>query len=186
MFFFPPKGITFGENYPHRIIVDLEDRREQSLKDVVEVRMEHPEYTDEVSGSDMVPVPDHLLALTLGQTAEEGDVIKSQTGRFLLPVITRKEFKYKTLQPDSKDNPYNTVLKGYVSRKRDETIAYMNERHFTASTIHEGAQLHERKERTARIMEGLPEPHNPKTTNRRTPRSDPFSIIPPAYFHLAN
>ncbi|XP_075694794.1 deoxyribodipyrimidine photo-lyase-like [Rhinoderma darwinii] len=178
-------GITLGENYPHRIIVDLEDRREQSLRDVVEVRMKHPEYMDEVSGSDMVPVPDHLLALTLGRT-DEDDVIKSQTGRFLLPVITRKEFKYKTLQPNSKDNPYNTVLKGYVSRKRDETIAYMNERHFTASTIHEGVQLHERREKTVRIMEGLPQPRDPKKTTKRTPRSDPFSIIPPAYFHLAN
>ncbi|XP_069824581.1 deoxyribodipyrimidine photo-lyase-like [Dendropsophus ebraccatus] len=179
-------GVTLGENYPHRIIVDLEDRREQSLKDVVEVRKKHPEYTDEVSGSDMVPVPDNLLALTLGYSEGEDDVIKSQTGRFLLPVITRKEFKYKTLQPDSKDNPYNTVLKGYVSRRRDETIAYMNERHFTASTIHEGTQLHERKERTARILEGLPQATDSKKTNRRTPRSDPLSIIPPAYFHLAN
>ncbi|XP_056382165.1 deoxyribodipyrimidine photo-lyase-like [Hyla sarda] len=179
-------GVTLGENYPNRIIVDLEDRREQSLKDIVEVRKTHPEYTDEVSGSDMIPVPNHLLALTLGQPEGEDDVIESRTGRFLLPVITRKEFKYKTLRPDSKDNPYNTVLKGYVSRKRDETIAYMNERHFTASTIHEGAQLYERRERTARIMEDIPQPRDPKKTTRRTPRSDPFSIIPPAYFHLAN
>ncbi|KAM3920599.1 deoxyribodipyrimidine photo-lyase-like [Leptodactylus fuscus] len=179
-------GVTLGENYPHRIVVDLEDKREQSLRDVVEVRKKYPEYTDKVSGSDMVPVPDHLLALTFSCPDGEDDVIRSRTGRFLLPVITRKEFKYKTLQPESKDNPYNTVLKGYVSRKRDETIAYMNERHFTASTIHEGAQLHERRERTARIMEGLPQPRDPTKTNRRTPRSDPFSIIPPAYFHLAN
>ncbi|XP_071973666.1 deoxyribodipyrimidine photo-lyase-like isoform X1 [Engystomops pustulosus] len=179
-------GITLGGNYPQRIVVDLEERREQSLRDVVEVRKKHPEYTDEVSGSDMVLVPDHLLALSLEHSDREDDVVKSQTGRFLLPVITRKEFKYKTLQPDSKDNPYNTVLKGYVSRKRDETIAYMNERHFTASTIHEGAQLHERRERTSRLLEGLPQTADSKNTNRRTPRRDPFSIIPPAYFHLAN
>ncbi|XP_063801842.1 deoxyribodipyrimidine photo-lyase-like [Pseudophryne corroboree] len=179
-------GVTLGENYPHRIVLDLEERREQSLKDIVEVRKKQPEYVDEVSGSDMVPVPDYLLAITLGQPDGEDDVTKNRTGRFLLPVITRKEFKYKTLQPNSKDNPYNTVLKGYVSRKRDETIAFMNERHFTASTIHEGVQMYERRERTARVIEGLPQPKDSKQTSRRTPRSDPFSIIPPAYFHLAN
>ncbi|XP_072278936.1 deoxyribodipyrimidine photo-lyase-like [Pyxicephalus adspersus] len=179
-------GVVLGQNYPHRIVEDLEERREQSLRDVVEVRQKHPEYVDKVSGSDMVAVPDHLLALTLGCSDREDDVVRSHTDRFLLPVITRKEFKYKTLQPDAKDNPYNTVLKGYVSRKRDETIAYMNERHFTASTIHEGAQMYERRERTARIMEGLPQAMDPKNKSRRTPRSDPFSIIPKAYFHLAN
>ncbi|KAM9302055.1 deoxyribodipyrimidine photo-lyase-like [Gastrophryne carolinensis] len=178
-------GVVLGQNYPHRIVVDLEERREQSLRDVVEVRQKHSEYIDKESGSDMVPVPDQLLALTLGY-ADGGDVIRGDAGRFLLPVITRKEFKYKTLQPDAKDNPYNTVLKGYVSRKRDETIAYMNERHFTASTINEGAQLYERKERTNRLLEGLPQPRDPKNRSRRTPRSDPYSIIPPAYFHLAN
>lgn len=181
-------GIVLGQNYPHRIVVDLEERREQSLRDVVEVRQKHSEYVDKVSGSDMVSVPDQLLAFTLGcaDGDDNDDVIKSNTCQFLLPVITRKEFKYKTLQPDTKDNPYNTVLKGYVSRKRDETIAYMNERHFTASTINEGAQMYERRERTARIMEGLPQMRDPKNKSRRTPTSDPFSIVPPAYFHLAN
>ncbi|XP_068115684.1 deoxyribodipyrimidine photo-lyase-like [Hyperolius riggenbachi] len=178
-------GVVLGQNYPERIVVDLEERRDQSLRDVVEARQKHSEYVDQESGSDMVPVPDHLLALTLGYS-EGSDVIRSHTGRFLLPVITRKEFKYKTLRPDTKDNPYNTVLKGYVSRKRDETIAYMNERHFTASTINEGAQQYERRERTARIMEGLPQEREAKNPSRRTPRSDPLSIIPPAYFHLAN
>ncbi|KAM5138545.1 deoxyribodipyrimidine photo-lyase-like [Mantella aurantiaca] len=179
-------GVVLGQNYPQRIVVDLEERREQSLRDVVEVRQKHSEYVDKVSGSDMVSVPDHLLALTLGyRDGDDDDVIKSHTGRFLLPVITRKEFKYKTFQPDAKDNPYNTVLKGYVSRKRDETIAYMNERHFTASTINEGVQMYERKARAARIMEGLPQPRHPKNKSRRTP-SEPLSRIPPEYFHLAN
>lgn len=178
-----------GQNYPHPIVEDLEERREQSLRDVVEVRQKHSEYVDKVYGSDMVSVSDQLLALTLGcadDDDDDDDVIKSNTDQFLLPVITRKEFKYKTLQPDAKVNPYNTVLKGYVSRKRDETIAYMNERHFTASTINEGVQMYERRERTARIMEGLPQMRDPKNKSRRTPRSDPFSIVPPAYFHLAN
>ncbi|CAI9553177.1 unnamed protein product [Staurois parvus] len=179
-------GIALGQNYPHRIVVDLEERREQSLRDVVEVRRKHCEYVDKVSGSDMVSIPDQLLALTLGCPDGDDDVIKSSTGQVLLPVITRKEFKYKTLQPDAKDNPYNTVLKGYVSRKRDETIAYMNERHFTASTINEGAQMYERRERTTRIIEGLPQMRDPRNKSRRTPSGDPFSTIPPGYFHLAN
>ncbi|XP_053556607.1 deoxyribodipyrimidine photo-lyase isoform X2 [Bombina bombina] len=177
-------GVVLGQNYPNRIIQNLEERREQSLKDVVEVRMKHKEYLDSVSGCDMVPIPDYLLALTLGYSDDE--VIKTSMGSFLLPVITRKEFKYKTLDPNAKDNPYNTVLKGYISRKRDETIAYMNEKHFTASTIHEGAQRYERRERTSRIMEGLPQPKDPKNQSRRTPRKDPFTVIPPAYLHLAN
>ncbi|XP_053304990.1 deoxyribodipyrimidine photo-lyase-like [Spea bombifrons] len=179
-------GVTLGETYPHRIVVDLEERREQSLRDVVDVRMRHSAYIDDISGCDMVPIPDHLLALTLGQSEGEDDVIKSQKGRFLLPVITRKEFKYKTLQPHAKDNPFNTVLKGYVSRKRDETIAYMNERHFTASTISEATQMHERRERTSRLLEGLPQPKDPKNKSRRTPRNDPYTVVPPGFFHLAN
>ncbi|CAH2324541.1 Hypothetical predicted protein [Pelobates cultripes] len=177
-------GVILGENYPHRLVMDLEERREQSLKDVVEVRQKHVEYIDEFSGCDMIPIPDHLLASTLGHSG--GDVIKNQTGCFLLPVITRKEFKYKTLQPSAKDNPYNTVLKGYVGRKRDETIAYMNERHFTASTINEVAQMYDRRERTTRLLEGLPLPKENKNKSRRTTKSDSFTVIPPAYFHLAN
>ncbi|KAG8437639.1 hypothetical protein GDO86_008379 [Hymenochirus boettgeri] len=175
-----------GQDYPHRIVQDLEERREQSLKDVVEARQKHPEYLDKVSGCDMVPIPDQLLALTLGCTNGDDEVVKNQTGCFLLPVITRKEFKYKTLKPDAKDNPYNTVLKGYVSRKRDETIAYMNERHFTASTINEGAQRYDRIERTVRLMEDLPQPTDGQNKSRRTKRYDPFSVIPSSYLHLAN
>ncbi|XP_063294363.1 deoxyribodipyrimidine photo-lyase-like [Pelobates fuscus] len=179
-------GVILGENYPHRLVMDLEERREQSLKDVVEVRQKHVEYIDKFSGCDMIPIPDHLLASTLGHSGGEDEVIKNQTDCFLLPVITRKEFKYKTLQPSAKDNPYNTVLKGYVGRKRDETIAYMNERHFTASTINEVAQMYDRRERTTRLLEGLPLPKENKNKSRRTTKSDSFSVIPPAYFHLSN
>ncbi|KAJ1082490.1 hypothetical protein NDU88_002655 [Pleurodeles waltl] len=179
-------GVNLGQNYPERIITDLEERRDQSLRDVVEVRKKYPEFVDASSGCDMVQVPDQLLAITLGNSDEESDVTRNRKGNFLLPVITRKEFKYKTLDSDSKDNPYNTVLKGYVSRKRDETIAYMNERHFTASTINEGALRHERQQRTSRLMEGLPQPKEPQNKSRRTPRQDPFTVVPPAFFHLAN
>ncbi|XP_069463209.1 uncharacterized protein [Ambystoma mexicanum] len=179
-------GVIFDQNYPNRIIIDLEERRDQSLRDVVDVRKKYSEYVDAVSGCDMVPIPDQLLAITLGRKDGVEDVVRNRKGNFLLPVITRKEFKYKTLDPDSKDNPYNTVLKGYVSRKRDETIAYMNERDFTASTINEGALRHERQERTSRIMQGLPEPKEPQNKSRRTPSKDTFTVVPPAFFHLAN
>uniref|UniRef100_A0A8C5MZZ1 Photolyase/cryptochrome alpha/beta domain-containing protein n=1 Tax=Leptobrachium leishanense TaxID=445787 RepID=A0A8C5MZZ1_9ANUR len=177
-------GVVLGENYPHRIAEDLEERREQSLKDVVDVRHKHPEYVDDISGCDMVPIPDSLLASTLAHAGED-EMVQGHSGRFLLPVITRKEFKYKTLKPLAKDNPYNAVLKGYVGRKRDQTIAYMNERHFTASALNETAQMYDRRERTARLLEGLP-PSTDKTERRRIPASDRLPVIPPAYLHLSN
>ncbi|KAM4614484.1 deoxyribodipyrimidine photo-lyase-like [Discoglossus pictus] len=176
-------GVVLGQNYPQRIVLDLEERREQSLNDVVEVRQKHAEYVDNVSGSDLVPIPDQLLARTLGHSDDGEEVVKNSAGSFLLPVITRREFKYKTLYPNSNDNPYSTVLKGYVSRKRDETIAYMNERHFTASTINESTERLERRERTWRILEGLPQTTEPR--NKRTPKEG-SSAVPPAYLHLAN
>ena len=69
----------------------------------------------------------------------------------LVPLITRKEFIYKTGRPDSEDNPYDPVLKGYVSRARDEEVARLARLDFTASTVKE---ITERKERTDQ-REGL-------------------------------
>ena len=63
----------------------------------------------------------------------------------LVPLITRKEFIYKTCRPDSEDNPYDPVLKGYVSRERDEEVARLARLDFTASTMKE---VTARKERT--------------------------------------
>lgn len=62
----------------------------------------------------------------------------------MIPLITRKEFKYKTRNPDSKDNPHNAVLRGYRSRKRDELVEYYNQRDFMASTMKECAGRHDR------------------------------------------
>ncbi len=88
----------------------------------------------------MVPVPARLVQEALGSME---DVMSREGTGFLLPVITRMEFKHHSEDPDTQDNPYSAVLKGYVSRKRDETIAFLNERDFTASVMFESAQRRE-------------------------------------------
>jgi len=86
----------------------------------------------------MAPIPLRLLGL------------KSNGARdvLMVPLITRKEFIYKTGRPDSEDNPYNPVLKGYVSRERDEEVKRTNRVDFTASTM---LEFSARKERLDRI-----------------------------------
>lgn len=168
-------GVVFGQTYPERIITDLEERRTQSLQDVAKVRKEFGQYVDKRSGCDLVPLPPRLVSEAL----DRGLVTAGK--QFLLPVITRMEFKHQLEDPDADaaSNPYNAVLKGYVSRKRDETIAFLNERDFTASVMHEGAQRRERLERDYRRMEGLPQPAAPRGRARRTPTAkDRFSIVP--------
>ncbi|XP_052063580.1 deoxyribodipyrimidine photo-lyase-like [Mytilus californianus] len=118
--------VELGIQYPNRIITNLEVAREQSLQDVVEVRKKFPDFVDRRSGNDLVPV---------------------DNGRLLIPVITRMEFKYKTTNPEAKDNPHTAVLRGYRSRKRDEAIAFANERDFLASTMNECVQRQERHEK---------------------------------------
>ncbi|XP_068168215.1 deoxyribodipyrimidine photo-lyase [Antennarius striatus] len=170
-------GVLFGQTYPERIVTDLEDRRTQSLRDVALVRKEFGQYVDKRSGCDLVPLPPRLVSESLGSSYGDEGVMS----QFLLPVITRMEFKHQLEDPDadSTSNPYNAVLKGYVSRKRDETIAFLNERDFTASVMYEGAQRRERLESVSRIMEGLPKTQNPRGRARRTPAAkDRFSIVP--------
>ncbi|XP_029909413.1 uncharacterized protein LOC115360575 [Myripristis murdjan] len=173
-------GVVFGQNYPERIVTDLEERRSQSLQDVALVRKEFAEYVDKRTGCDLVPLPPRLVSEALGLSQKGGGVVT--TGKlFLLPVITRMEFKHQSDDPDADaaSNPYNAVLKGYVSRKRDETIAFLNERDFTASVMYEGAQRRERLESDYRRMEGLPRPSAPRGRARRTPTAkDRFSIVP--------
>ncbi|XP_041964697.1 deoxyribodipyrimidine photo-lyase [Alosa sapidissima] len=173
-------GVVLGQTYPERVVTDLEERRTQSLRDVAEVRQRFKEYVDQHSGCDLVPLPDRLVEEALGST---GEVLRCGS-RFLLPVITRMEFKHQTADPDKADgrgNPYNAVLKGYVSRKRDETIAFLNERDFTASVMHESTQQRERAERHHCLLEGLPASPSSATSRgrpRRTPAKDPYSIVP--------
>ncbi|KAK7498968.1 hypothetical protein BaRGS_00009777 [Batillaria attramentaria] len=121
-------GVELGKTYPHRIITDLEEAREQSLRDVVTLRLANHQYVDPYTGNDLVPLPSGLL----------------------LPVITRKEFKYKTANPHAKDNPHTAVLRGYRSRKRDEAIAFANQVDFTASTMNECALRQKRYEQANR------------------------------------
>ncbi|KAK7892165.1 hypothetical protein WMY93_024128 [Mugilogobius chulae] len=170
-------GVILGQTYPERIITDLEERRSQSLKDVAQVRLQFIQYVDKFSGCDLVPVPPRLLSESLG--LHEDAVARGK--QFLLPLITRMEFKHQLEDPDSDadSNPFNAVLKGYVSRKRDETVAFLNERDFTASVMNEGAQRRERIDMNYRRMEGLPQPREPRGKSRRTPTAkDKFSIVP--------
>ncbi|KAM9816262.1 deoxyribodipyrimidine photo-lyase isoform X1 [Syngnathus typhle] len=169
-------GVVLGQTYPERIVTNLEERRSRSLQDVAVVRRQHEEYVDKRSGCDLVPLPPRLVSEALGlahPTAEK---------QFLLPVITRMEFKHQMDDPDADGaaNPYNAVLKGYVSRKRDETVAFLNERDFTASVLHEGAQRRERLESDHRRMEGLPPTQFPPRgrARRTTNAKDRFSSLP--------
>ena len=119
-----------GGNYPHRIVTDLEEAREQSLRDVVQLRTAYGhQWVDRRTGNDLVPLPNGIK----------------------LPVITRKEFKYKTVNPESKDNPHSAVLRGYRSRKRDEAMAFANKVDFLASTVNECVTRKERYDRTSKL-----------------------------------
>lgn len=172
--------MVFGQTYPERIVTDLEERRTQSLQDVALVRKEFGQYVDKRSGCDLVPLPPRLVSEALGVSHKDKDVV-TEGKQFLLPVITRMEFKHQLEDPDADaaSNPYNAVLKGYVSRKRDETIAFLNERDFTASVMYEGTQRMERLESDYRRIEGLPQPSAPRGRARRTPTAkDRFSIVP--------
>ncbi|XP_058501463.1 deoxyribodipyrimidine photo-lyase [Solea solea] len=173
-------GVVIGQTYPERVITDLEERRSQSLKDVAVVRKRFGQYVDKRTGCDLVPLPPRLVTEALGPSHGNGGIV-AEGKQFLLPVITRMEFKHQLADPDSDaaSNPYNAVLKGYVSRKRDETIAFLNERDFTASVLHEGTQRRERLESDQRRMEGLPRPPAPPSRARRTPKAkDKFSVVP--------
>ncbi|XP_065139852.2 deoxyribodipyrimidine photo-lyase [Paramisgurnus dabryanus] len=168
-------GVILAENYPERMVVDLEERRAQSLQDVTSVRRSFKEFVDQRSGCDLVPLPPRLVHEALDGTE---DVMSCEGSGFLLPVITRMEFKHQFDGPDGQSNPHSAVLKGYVSRKRDETIAFLNERDFTASVMSENAQRRERLERDCRLLEGLPPPTASRGRARRTSTRDTYSRVP--------
>ncbi|XP_043980279.1 deoxyribodipyrimidine photo-lyase [Gambusia affinis] len=173
-------GVVFGQTYPERIVINLEEQRSKSLQDVALVRKQFQQYVDKRSGCDLVPLPKRLVSEALGVSHWDGAVV-TEGKQFLLPVITRMEFKHQLEDPDADaaSNPYNAVLKGYVSRKRDETIAFLNETDFTASVMYEGARRQERLERDYRRMEGLPPAPSNRRRARRTPTAkDKFSVVP--------
>uniref|UniRef100_A0AAQ4SA57 Uncharacterized protein n=2 Tax=Gasterosteus aculeatus aculeatus TaxID=481459 RepID=A0AAQ4SA57_GASAC len=167
-------GVVFGQTYAERIVTDLEERRSRSLQDVALVRREFEQYVDKHSGCDLVPLPPRLVSQALGSAHWDAGLV-AEGKQFLLPVITRMEFKHQQEDPDADaaSNPYNTVLNGYVSRKRDETVAFLNERDFTASVMHEGIQRRERLESNYCRMEGLPQPPAPRAEPEelQTPRT---------------
>lgn len=135
---------------------------------------------DQRTGCDLVPLPPRLVSEALG-SSHKVEGVTSAGKQFLLPVITRMEFKHQLEDPDADaaSNPYNAVLKGYVSRKRDETIAFLNERDFTASVMYEGTQRRERLESNYRRIEELPQLPAARGRARRTPNAkDRFSIVP--------
>ena len=133
-------NVELGSTYPQRCVLELEKEREQSLRDVVSARRNFDKiFIDPKYGRDMVP----MKFTTLGLNPP-----KSGKDTLMVPLITRKEFIYKTMRPDAADNPYNPVLKGYVSRGRDEEVARLERVDFTTSTMREVAA---RKERVDRI-----------------------------------
>jgi len=171
-------GVKLGENYPERIIEDLEGAREQSLRDVTEVRRNRSRgFIDPHHGRDMTGIPARLLGL---ESPKVNDII-------MVPLITRKEFIYRFGRPDAKDNPYNSVLKGYVGRSRDEEIARTNRVDFTASTMVEFAQRKQRLDRINGVEEkdeggergggGGKRRQPPASTTRRARTHDPFSKV---------
>jgi deoxyribodipyrimidine photolyase len=136
-------GVLLGENYPNRCIISLEEEREKSLADVVEVRRKHGKgYIDPEHGRDMAPIPCRLLG--------------SARDVKMIPLITRKEFIYKTGQPGSEGNPYNPVLKGYVTRERDEEVRRTNKVNITASTMLEFTARKQRLDKMNGVEEERP------------------------------
>jgi len=178
-------GVRLGSSYPDRVITDLEDRREQSLEDVAECRR-NSTFVDPRTGCDLIQAPPTLMAQRgIPHTKDSKSVA-------LFPVITRKEFKFKTLEPDSVVNPFDTVLKGYVSRARDEAIQHENTVHLQAAAMQESVQQHARQaqidhskqwdDKTAKMtkeekeMKGIDVGRG--RGRRQQHRSDPFSVVP--------
>ncbi|KAG9272970.1 hypothetical protein AMEX_G12052 [Astyanax mexicanus] len=141
-------GVILGQNYPERVVVELEERRAQSLQDVRMVRKRFSEYVCQQTGCDLLPLPTKLVQEALGST---DDLVQRGGNEFLLPVITRMEFR---LEPEDTAS-HSAVLKGYVSRKRDEKIAFLNKCDFTASVMYENAQRRERMEKNHCMLEDL-------------------------------
>merc|ERR1719273_629331 len=116
-------GLVIGKNYPERIIQNLDMAREGSLQEVATLRCQSPKDIDPHSGRDTIRISTKIVA-------------NSKSDRMVaIPLITRREFMYKTLYPNSNDNPYNAVLKGYVSRKRDEEVDRLNKVDFASGTV---------------------------------------------------
>merc|ERR1712241_35829 len=146
-------GVVIGENYPQRIITNLEEAREGSLSDVSTLRR-HPlsaSYLDPYSGRDILRISRKVLVPDASNDQEEPERKKEMNGNsnnddmVVIPLITRHEFIYRTLHPNAKDNPYNAVLKGYVTRKRDEEVERLQKVDFISGTIAEEVNRYQKE-----------------------------------------
>ncbi|XP_070299213.1 uncharacterized protein [Salvelinus sp. IW2-2015] len=144
------------------------EERSHSLQDVKLVRRHFGEYVDPRSGCDLAPpglggpgcASTHCFYCIVSHEWSSGGVVNTDR-QFLLSVITRMEFKHQSNDPDpdAASNPH-------VSRRRDETITFLNQTDFMASMMNEGR---ERQERDQRKLEGLAHPHMARGRVRRTP-----------------
>ena len=134
-------GVAIGNHYPCRIIENLEDARQGSLADVATLRR-HPlasPYIDPHSGRDLIKISKDLLKID--DNKKETDNTKTRnkgtanTSILTIPLITRREFIYRTINPSAKDNPYNAVLRGYVTRKRDDEVARLQRVDFLSGAM---------------------------------------------------
>lgn len=171
-------NIRLGQTYPNRIVVNLHEAREQSLADVTLLRRKHAHgYIDPHTGNDMIPVPLSLIADLTDSHEMQLDKLSGKN-RLMIPLITRKEFKFRTAEPNSGENPFNPVLKGYVSRARDEEVMRLNKVDFTASTMNEFVTRAERfVDKSAEKDEEKRGRRRGHQQQRRTRGHDPFTSV---------
>ena len=137
----------------------------------------------------MIAVPTRLLVAN-GQkrnlpTEDEDDdeIFVNEQRKIMIPLITRKEFKFRTAQPNSDENPFNPVLKGYISRSRDEAIAKRNKIDFASSVMCENITRVENYQKRMGTYEpdhpprGRGRRRNVPTTQRRSHGHDPFTSV---------
>ena len=78
--------MIIGQNYPERIIKNLDEAREASLNDVANVRKQALSYTDPHSGRDIIKISSKKLKINL-----------EREKMIVVPLITRREFMYRYL-----------------------------------------------------------------------------------------
>merc|ERR1712156_677763 len=96
-------GVIIGDNYPERIVTNLEEAREGSLADVSMVRR-HPlsaSCIDRHSGRDILRISSKVLLPNKNDNVENEDTKRTNKPNnsdiITIPLITRREFIYRTL-----------------------------------------------------------------------------------------
>ena len=77
-------GVNIGENYPDRIIKNLDQARDASLSDVAEVRTKALNFIDPHSGRDVIKISTKVMKMNV----KRDRVV-------VIPLITRREFMYR-------------------------------------------------------------------------------------------